>query len=777
MPSQVISSVENNFTKGLITESTGLNFPENAATSTDNCKYTLVGDVLRRQGIDFETGFNAHYVDLTNTVVASYKWNNVGGDGQTQMVVVQLGVNVYFYKSSNATNSSPLSAQFISGQSVAISTFTAAGGVFDSTQECQFADGNGYLFIFHPSCDPLYCTYSGGIITASVITVQIRDFAGLPEYIASNYRPFGLNVEHSYNLQNQGWTSGNTWSTVTSGSTGIGSGSKTFTVTAGLTGVTNGGLVSIKIYNGVPTVQGVIVMTGTVTSYGGTTLVVNVTWVNTSFNGSAAYQPYLIEPINVGYINTWVSAIGNYPSNADVWWYFKDTTKVFNPTATSNNVTLAQGNAPKGHYILSAFQQQRSGISGQPGIIDVKTTTRPRTGTWFQGRVWYTGVDASFAASGDVPQSTWTESIYFSQTITSTGQFGYCYQENDPTSETLFDLLPTDGGVIVIQGSGSIYKLFPIQNGMLVFAANGVWFITGSQGIGFTANDYTITKLSAVRSISSTSFVDVHGLPYFWNEEGIYQIKPTQQGALTVEPLTVGTIQTYYNSIPVSSKKYARGAYDPIEYVIQWIFKDTVETSIQDRYSFNKILNFNTYNKSFYPYTLSNIPSNLSTINSIVYVANSGGTQAPAPTFKYFANIDIGVNNLTTFADEHDGAYVDWASYGFVNFISTFITGYKLHGDAQRKFQIPYLYVYSRLNNQSVAYKVQSIWDYGNTRNSGRWSIAQIVNIPDSDYDVKIKRHRLRGQGYVLQFKITSVDKMPFDILGWAVYETQNAGV
>jgi len=51
---------------------------------------------------------------------------------------------------------------------------------------------------------------------------------------------------------------------------------------------------------------------------------------------------------------------------------------------------------------------------------------------------------------------------------------GNCYQVNDPTSDQLFDLLPTDGGVIVIQGCGSIYKLFPLQNALLVFAANGV---------------------------------------------------------------------------------------------------------------------------------------------------------------------------------------------------------------------------------------------------------------------------------------------------------------
>ena len=148
------------------------------------------------------------------------------------------------------------------------------------------------------------------------------------------------------------------------------------------------------------------------------------------------------------------------------------------------------------------------------------------------------GLDASQAATGDENFYTWTENIYFSQIVTSINQFGYCYQANDPTDENYFNLLPDDGGVIQIQGCGAIHKLFPIQNGMLVFADNGVWFITGSQGIGFTADDYTITKISAVRVISNTSFVDVLGMPFFWNEEGIYMTQQTQNG-IQIEPLTV----------------------------------------------------------------------------------------------------------------------------------------------------------------------------------------------------------------------------------------------
>src|SRR5258705_186105 len=180
MPQQVLNSVENNFTKGLITEFTGLNFPENAATVSDNTEYTIIGDVIRREGIDVEVNGITNTVNRTNKAISSYKWNNASGDGLTQFVVEQIGNTLYFYQSNITTISSPLSTKLLAS-TVLISNFTATGGTFDPTVECQYADGNGYLFVYHPNCDPFYCIFTSGIITANVITIQTRDFTGVPE--------------------------------------------------------------------------------------------------------------------------------------------------------------------------------------------------------------------------------------------------------------------------------------------------------------------------------------------------------------------------------------------------------------------------------------------------------------------------------------------------------------------------------------------------------------------------------------------------------------------
>lgn len=787
-------SVENNFTKGLVTESTGLNFPTNAATDTDNCVYTLVGDVNRRKGFNLEENYTLTDIDRTGKATSLYKWNNAGGDGLVQLVVSQVGNTLYFYKSSDSTVASPLSSQLLVS-TVNLNDHIVVGSTKDiSTVECSYSDGNGYLFVYHPYCEPTYCVYEAGTVTGNSITLYIRDFLGVPEIgVASNFRPLTLTNEHKYNLLNQGWSSAGAW--------GVGSGTSNPYIATGGPLIFNIGTSSLPISPGddvriINNFNGYF-MVATVDGYSGTNLTVTVyNWSPQNLNPNYPYNSsdsWTIVSNSTGNIDTWRTTVNNYPSNSDVWWRYKNSAGGFSPGTTYQNVTSDLGEAPKGHFIISAFNQNRASIANVPDLTPIQTDIRPKIGTWFAGRVWYSGVDASQIKTGNAPYYSWSESIYFSQIITDVSQFGKCHQANDPTSEKLFDLLPTDGGVIQIQGCGSVYKLFPIQNGLLVFAANGIWFITGSQGIGFSANDYTVTKISSIESISSTSFVNVKGLPYFWNEEGIYTVTPAQQGlGLTVESITVGVIQSFYDQIPKSSKKFVRGDYHPIDYVIQWTYRDTEASDINSSYEFNRILNYNVYNKAFYPYSISTLNS----VHGVIYVSYPGGGGSPDPSFKYLIStsaiydvidttgnlvIDSGGNQVVygegvsqmSFAEEYDETYLDW---GTETYDSYFITGYSLKGQAHRKFQVNYVYVFSR-NDVDTAYKIQGLWDFANSGNSGRWTNQQLA-VNNKDYfRMAYKRHKIRGSGLVLQTKVSSVDGQPFDIMGWAVVETVNAGV
>jgi len=611
VPSKVIRgfqyTVENDFTGGLKTEFTGLNFPENACTQTQNCTFFHTGAVFRRNGFDLELNSGLRQQDRTNSALSSFVWTNAGGDGNTKLFVSQVGSTLSFYNITTASIASPLSTQ------VLVSTVDLTSFQINSPAaiECTYATGNGYLFVFNANCEPFYCTFASNKVTGYLITVQTRDVIGVnpePGNPLDTFRPTALNSEHQYNLQNQGWTSAAAWvansTTIVTGTIGpnisVPIGLVTFSVQAGISGVSIGQSVVVSGIAHASTGGATFPLTaaGLVNSYSGTTMVLNVSSASSvaiSDNIINA-ENWTIQPPTTGQISIWHTAIGNYPSNSDVWWQFKSangnfsTTVTDGPTTTLANVTLSSP-APKGSYILNAFTQQRSAVSGISGITDVNATTRPRVGAWFQGRIFLAGVDAVFPSSGDEPFYTWTENIYFSQIATSPNQFGRCYQINDPSSETLFDLLPSDGGIITIQGSGSIYRLVPITNGMLVFAANGIWFISGSQGIGFSATDYTVSKISAIQSISSTSYVDILGYPMFWNEEGIYTIGlDSQAQGISVNSITLNTIKQFYDAIPVQSKKFARGSYNPITGQVQWIYRSTNESDITSRYNFDSAL-------------------------------------------------------------------------------------------------------------------------------------------------------------------------------------------
>lgn len=781
MPNKAKVSVENNFTKGLITEFTGLNFPMNAATDCDNVNFDLVGHVKRRFGIDRELNFGTYPSVGTTLGIApnEYVWKNVAGDGNTQILVCQFGAFLYFYSITDATVISPISRHIIDSGSLAFNV--PSGGTFDSTQFCEFAEGNGNLFVFHPSIEPVYITYNASAVskfTFTSINVQIRDLTGISEGVPDNLRPSTLTDIHKYNIQNQGWLSGNPWSTNSTTTINVTSGgSKAFTVPAGLTGISVSQYVLIQAYQ---SIQGTtyfypLWVYGNVTSYVGTTLTINTIapWNNpngvTTFGGTinpSLIAFWTITPFGVAYTDTWFTQLGNYPSNADQWWRFKDNNGSFAPSTTVNNRSLGLGAAPKGHYLLNAFDQQRDQASGVLTITDITTLKRPTNGCWFQGRLFYTGVSASQQPTGNAAYYTWNENIYFSQVVQKVEDYGKCYQNNDPTSEELFDLLPTDGGVIVVQGSGTIYHLQPYQNGILVFCANGIKFIVGSQGIGFTANDYTITDISTIPSISTSSYVTVQGLQYFWNEDGIYVVTPQQGGGLAVEPITVGTIQSFFDEIPKSCKKLARGVYNPVEYTIQWIYRDTDFSNNTEKFTYNSILTYNTYNKAFYPYSIDTTSGH---ICGIVYVSGPGGSTNIDPSFKYLCT----EGTTISLADEHDEDYVDWASFTPVNFDSFFLTGYRVQGAGLTRFQMPLVNLFSE-GGSYFAYKIQGVWDYAQNGNTGRWTTKQLVQSDGEDYGFFATQRRIRGNGRSLQLKITSVDGAPFNLIGWATLETIN---
>ena len=91
MTRQTGSKVEKTFVKGLITEATGLNFPQNSCTEANNVIFDEKGRVTRRLGVEFENSTPSFNIfDRSAGVTTEFYWENAGSTGIVNLVVVQM---------------------------------------------------------------------------------------------------------------------------------------------------------------------------------------------------------------------------------------------------------------------------------------------------------------------------------------------------------------------------------------------------------------------------------------------------------------------------------------------------------------------------------------------------------------------------------------------------------------------------------------------------------------------------------------------------------------
>jgi hypothetical protein len=203
MPRTVGTAVENNLSKGLVTEATALTFPENAVSDALNVIFNTKGNTVRRNGFDLET--DPAYVTYTPTtgLVREYFWDASGFINNTLYLVLQVGSKIYFYDVANPSSISPNIDSFV----IDLATYaTGVEGDLPFTP-CAFASGQGFLFITNPLINPIYVQYDTalGTFVTKTINVQIRDIEGLDDGLGTEERPVSLSTNHNYNLLNQGW--------------------------------------------------------------------------------------------------------------------------------------------------------------------------------------------------------------------------------------------------------------------------------------------------------------------------------------------------------------------------------------------------------------------------------------------------------------------------------------------------------------------------------------------------------------------------------------------
>lgn len=697
-------TVENQFTKGLITEYTAMNFPENAVTDADNCVFSELGKVTPRLGIEYEPDYATYPMssispmpDTGREAYVEYEWFSVGNQGSTKFVVQQIGSRIRFFRQSNGNLSGNLEPFFIN-----LDTFRVPANALSKVREtpCQFTTGNGNLFIVNPYCEPFYVEYNAGSnsISTTRIDIEVRDMQGVDDGREIDDRSLPMSNQHKYNLLNQGW------------------------------------------YH--------------------------------EIKGKTVLDIWLAEG----------DVAGTCPSNADIWWLFKNATEDFIP-GRADNFTMGNTPAPKGHYIYSAFNIDRSTKTGVPNVpSQTSGSARPSCVVWYAGRVWYAGIR----------RDKYSSTLYYSQLVERDDQYGKCYQVNDPTSETVFDLLDTDGGTILLPLIEDVVGLKVINDTLLVFGTNAIYAISGADNGAFKATDYVVKYVSNVGAVSQLSMVEAEGAVIWFNYEGIYSLNPDQLGSsFIVNNISKQTIQSVFNKIPVANRPYIKGAYNKREQVVRWIYSDRSDLQY---FRYNRILDLNAASKAFYTHTVgtSAVPricgliategSTQADYSEDVFLSNGDEVTAlddsivqvrstelvpEQEVFKFAVTgyISTGAAQGFTYAEMWDTRRVDWNTRGPVDYTAYCLSGYRIRGELLRPFNIsPVAVTLGNVENGEL--RVSAVWDYGERESMP----TELYKYSPLDYF--IRRVRLRGRGRSVQLKFVSTPGKPFELIGWSTFDT-----
>lgn len=814
-----------NFIKGLITETSVLGFPENACTETWNCIFNYNGEVTRRLGLDVEAGyvFRPKETTIDTDKYQSFLWQTVGTQDDVSYVVQQTGRYVRFFtvnESLSITSEEPFST-------IDMEDYVPSGSTADpATFYCSFAEGRGSLVIVNSAIDPLLVQYeeSTGNFSVNTITIKYRDFTGVDDGHLLNERPTHSAASlatddpaHYYNILNQGWHLTEALTQWDAARTDMPSNSDVvsyyrasdtdpfdnarvntfssavlstpapkghFILDAGSPSRTQAlddeGFTAVVPERNVTTVDISTANTfsgGTVNNpaacFDGNTFQTQAQSTGLGFQsaiGKELLAPTTIKAIsfviptngtNSGTLQFY-GKTGSQPSTGTDGTLLASIT-FGGGTSTRRAITLASEDEVTEWEWVWAYNPNASSkhIAEINWLTHSDTYFRPSVVAFYSGRIFY----------GGLPNEGNENSVYFSQIIERDAQFGQCYQKNDPTGEEFFDLLPDDGGVITIPEMGRLVYLFNFQAGLVAVATNGVWIISGSSRAPFTAQDYSIRKISSISTSSRTSLVDYKGIPIWWAEDGIYVLQYDPNfDSFSVASVTDDTIKSFIEEIPLDQRLLVKGTYDMRDDKIFWII------TLDSGEMYTQVLCMDGRTKAFYPWRMEDPTLH---IKDIIQVRNPVGLAVPR--VKYYAERSDGESFV--YCEFENTDYTDWSTFAAEvgtsadvrDYDSYFVTAPSIHGQTQKFFQANYIFVFLQQETDASLF-VQGIHDLHTTVDSARWSTPQQAYNTSFTVDQTMRHRRLkiRGKGRILQLKMYSESGKPFTCIGWSTNESVN---
>lgn len=500
------------------------------------------------------------------------------------------------------------------------------------------------------------------------------------------------------------------------------------------------------------------------------------------------YQPDNTTVYASGPIGVYFASRARYPSNNKVWWAGKNAEGTFDP-ALLEKTYFGNTRAPRGHFVIDAFTKDRSDVSGVNTVPTTPILTRPDSICFASGRIFF-GHEST---------------IFMSPVLETTARVGQCYQEADPTSEDISDLIPTDGGFIEIPDADHIISLKPLADGIVVVAKNGVWFIN-SGGQGFTALDYTINKITDVGCQARESVVIAGDTMFWWTKQGIQAIQPAtgQFGAIpgqfTQQNITEQTIKSFYTQINEFAKPFTKAVFDPVTNKIYWLYRvDNTKT--------RKLLIYDLNFQAFIPqsmnceqliavdmfidqyYTKSTQEDTFVKFLALEKRWVGGGTQAYRQYLTTAQFIDFTYVDGRYATENHEAPAEAGPAIPVVNYETYLETGYEVMQDGLRKKQVPFLGVFFRQNGDDAACSLTVKWSWSRTEASNKWSTpvyayrpkknywrTEAENLADMQtYEIIYTRNKVRGSGRAIQFRFSEArENYGFTIIGWHAFYQGN---
>ena len=485
------------------------------------------------------------------------------------------------------------------------------------------------------------------------------------------------------------------------------------------------------------------------------------------------------------------------------WYSGKDSDGNFSQTEWQKvfSGTSLTGN---GHFILDFFNKVRSGLTTET------ETTRFKTVAAFSGRVFYAGLTS--AKNGG--------RILFSKQLDNITEAGRCYQQNDPTSEEISDLLDTDGGVIVIPDAYNIQKLHVFGSTLFVFAENGVWQISGVDNV-FRATEYSISRITQIGLNNASTFVSVEGVPMWWSKHGIHTISFDQvSGRGQEQNLTIPTIQKFFDKIDGNAKDRCIASYDATNKRVHWFYPNNGEGVFNKK---NRVLTLDISIQAFYPWEVSDSTSNTDYIIGSEYIQGFGSDFVDFDVFTSNGDDvltaggdDVVINKLTqlsqadssvalmifdastskmTFGFFQGTEFLDWGNADYSSYAEA---GYDFLGDLVLKKNAPYIQVYLRptetgfAGSDELGYTpvressllVSSYWDFRNNTSSTPQQAYRLKYMPvvnesalntwDYPENVVTTRLKMRGHGRSMRLRFESEQGKDFVLLGFGIISAAN---